>query len=46
MWDDSDAEEEPLELTDGPGALDGGDENSVNPLALHRDARQPPNFRA
>jgi len=46
MWEDSDAEEEPLELTDGPGALDGGDENSVNPLALHRDARQPPNFRA
>ena len=31
MWDDSDAEEEPLELTGGPGAPDGGDEDSVNP---------------
>ena len=44
MWDDSDAEEEPLELKGGPGAPDGGDENSVNPPALPRDARQPPEF--
>ena len=46
MWDDSDAEEEPLELTGGPGAPDGGDEDSVNPPAPHGDARQPPEFRA
>jgi len=45
MWEDSDAEEEPLELTDGPDAPDGGDENSVNPPAPPRDARQPPEFR-
>jgi len=45
MWDDSDAEEEPLELTDGPDAPDGGDENSVNPPAPPRGARQPPEFR-
>ena len=46
MWDDSDAEEEPLELTGGPGTPDGGDEDSVNPPAPHRDARQPPEFWA
>ena len=46
MWDDSDAEEEPLELTDGSDAPDGGDENSENPPASPRDARQPPEFRA
>ena len=46
MWDDSDAEEEPLELTDGPDSPDRGDENSVNPPAPPRDARQPPEFRA
>ena len=39
MWDDSDAEEEPLELTGGPGTPDGGDEDSVNPPAPHGDAR-------
>ena len=46
MWADSDAEEEPLELSGGPGAPDGGDENSVNPPAPPRDARQQPEFRA
>ena len=46
MWDDSDAEEEPLELTGGPGAPDGGDENSVNPPAPSRVAREPPEFWA
>ena len=46
MWDDSDAEEEPLELTGGTGAPDGGDENSVNPVAPPRVAREPPEYRA
>ena len=38
MWADSDTEEETLELSGGPGAPDGGDENSVNPPAPTRVA--------
>ena len=46
MWADSDTEEETLELSGGPGAPDGGDENSVNPLAPPRVARVTPKFQA
>ena len=46
MWADSDTEEETLELSGGPGAPDGGDENSVNSPAPPRVARVPPEFQA
>ena len=46
MWDDSDAEEEPLELSGGSGAPDGRDENSVNPPVPPRVARVTPEFQA
>ena len=44
MWADSDAEEEPMELSGGPVAPDGGDENSVSPPAPPRVARVTPEF--